>query len=75
MFVYGLQHAGKNPTRASLMKALRNLNVADPFLYPGMKLQTSPKDNFPQEQLVFEKWNGPATGQWQPFGKIISHVR
>ena len=57
------------------MKALRNLNVADPFLYPGMKLQTSPTDNFPIEQLVMLKWNGGATGQFQPFGTIQNHVR
>ncbi len=72
---YALQHAGKNPTRASLMKALKNMNVADPFEYPGMKLQTSTKDNFPSESLIFMKWNGSATGQWQPFGKIYDHLR
>jgi branched-chain amino acid transport system substrate-binding protein len=74
-FTYALQHAGKNPTRASFMSALHNLNAADPFAYPGMKLQTSAKDNFPYEQLIFQKWNGGATGQWQPFGKIYDHLR
>src|ERR1700730_485134 len=72
---YALQRAGKTPTRAGLMKALKNLNVADPFEYPGMKLQTSAKDNFPSESLIFQKWNGGATGQWQPFGKIYDHLR
>jgi branched-chain amino acid transport system substrate-binding protein len=73
--VYALQHAGKTPTRAGLMKALKSLNVADPFEYPGMKLQTSATDNFPSESLIFEKWVGTATGQWQPFGKIYDHLR
>jgi branched-chain amino acid transport system substrate-binding protein len=72
---YALKKAGKNLTRAGFMKALKSLNTADPFLYPGMRLQTSARDNFPSEQLVFQKWNGGATGQWAPFGKIINNVR
>ena len=75
-FVYALQHAGKNPTRASLMAALHNLNTAkDPFVYPGIKLQTSAKDNFPIEQEIMVKWAGGATGDWQPFGKLLSGIR
>jgi len=75
-FVYALQHAGKNPTRASLMTALHNLNTAkDPFVYPGIKLQTSAKDNFPIEQEIMVKWAGGATGDWQPFGKLLSGIR
>jgi branched-chain amino acid transport system substrate-binding protein len=72
---YALQRAGKNPTRAGLMKALKNLNVADPFEYPGMKLQTSAKDNFPSEQLILDKWGGGTTGAFTPFGSIYSKVR
>lgn len=74
-FTYALKKAGKNLTRAGLMKALHSLNVVDPFAYPGMKLKTSAKDNFPYEQLIFQKWNGTATGQWQPFGKIYDRLR
>jgi branched-chain amino acid transport system substrate-binding protein len=74
-FTYALKKAGKNLTRAGLMKALHSLNTTNPFAYPGMKLQTSAKDNFPYEQLIFEKWNGGATGQWAPFGKIYSNLR
>ena len=75
-FVYALQHAGKNPTRASLMAALHNLNTGkNPFLYPGIKLQTSAKDNFPIEQENMIKWAGGATGDWQSFGKLLDHIR
>jgi len=77
-FVYAMKHAGKNPTRASLMKALHNLNTGgNPFLYPGIKLKTSTRlhDNFPIEQEIFIKWSGGGTGDWHPFGKLIGKVR
>jgi branched-chain amino acid transport system substrate-binding protein len=71
-FVYALQHAGKNPTRASLMHALRHMNTKkNPFVYPGMKIQTSKKRTFPMEQLIFIKWSGGATGDFHPFGKVL----
>jgi ABC-type branched-subunit amino acid transport system substrate-binding protein len=75
-FVYALQHSGKTPTRAGLMKALHSLNTGgNPFVYPGIKLQTSAKDNFPIEQEIMIKWGGGASGDWTPFGKLLSNIR
>ena len=68
-----LKHAGKNPTRKSLMHALRNMNEKNnPFIYPGMVVKTSKKRTFPMEQLVFERWGGGATGDWKTFGKVLN---
>jgi ABC-type branched-subunit amino acid transport system substrate-binding protein len=79
-FVYALQRAGKNPTRATLVKSLHNMNTsANPFVLSGIKIQTSDKaghrDNFPIEQEQFIKWQGGATGDWQTFGKLLSGIR
>ncbi|MDX6454624.1 MAG: branched-chain amino acid transport system substrate-binding protein [Gaiellaceae bacterium] len=75
-FVYALQHSGKNPSRASLMAALHNLNTTkNPFVYPGIKLQTSLTDNFPIEQEIMVKWAGGGTGDWQSFGKLLDGIR
>ena len=55
------------------MKALRHMNTTkNPFLYPGITLQTSAKRTFPMEQLIMTKWSGGASGDWHPFGKLIS---
>jgi branched-chain amino acid transport system substrate-binding protein len=75
-FVHALQGAGKNPTRAGLMKALKSMkNVKDPFVYPGITMNTSAKDNFPIEQEILIKWAGGKTGDFTPFGKLLSGVR
>jgi ABC-type branched-subunit amino acid transport system substrate-binding protein len=72
-FVDALKHAGKNLTRAGLMHALRNMKeTKNPFIYPGMTVQTSKKRTFPMEQLIMLKWSGGAAGDWHAFGKIIS---
>jgi ABC-type branched-subunit amino acid transport system substrate-binding protein len=74
-FVDGLQHAGKNLTRPGLMKALRTMNeTKNPFVYPGMSVQTSKKRTFPMEQLKLEKWSGGKTGDWHAFGKIYNGI-
>jgi branched-chain amino acid transport system substrate-binding protein len=68
-----LKHSGKNPTRASLMHALRSMNEKNnPFIYPKMVVKTSKKRNFPMEQLIFEKWGGGGAGDWKTFGKVLN---
>ena len=78
-FVDALKHAGKNPTRASFMHALRNLNESktnkNPFVYPGMVVKTSNKRTFPMEQLKPIRWEGGNTGDWQTFGRLYNGVR
>jgi len=67
-----LKHAGKNPTRTSLMHALRNMNEKNnPFIFPGMVVKTSKKRTFPMEQLIFQKWAGGAGGDWKAQGGVV----
>jgi branched-chain amino acid transport system substrate-binding protein len=52
--VDALNHAGKNPTRQSLLAAATHLNEVNPFMRPGIRIQTSPTDYYPisKAQLV-----------------------
>src|SRR3954447_950133 len=63
--VDALKHAGKNPTRASLLAAATHLNEVNPFMRPGIKIATSPSDYYPisKAQLVrYEKVHWVAVG-------------
>ena len=77
-FVDALKHAGKNLTRPGLMKALRSLKETksnkNPFIYPGMTVQTSKKRGFPMEQLKLIRWSGGKAGDWHAFGKLYSGI-
>jgi hypothetical protein len=75
-FTDALKHAGKNLTRAGLMHALRNMTEKkNPFIYPGMTVQTSKKRTFPMQQLKIIKWSGGGSGDWHPSGKIFSGLK
>jgi branched-chain amino acid transport system substrate-binding protein len=70
-FVYALKHAGKSPTRKSLMRALVHTSTkANPFLLPGMVTKTSPNDHFPLEQAMLDKFQ---SDHFVPFGKLLTY--
>lgn len=46
-FMQLLYKAGKDPTRAALMRAYRTWSESNPFLLPGSRQQTSGADQFP----------------------------
>jgi len=70
--VYALKHAGKNPTRQSFMNALTHLDVVNPFLYPGIRMVTTPTERFPIDQQILEQYKN---GAWHPFGHVFSKAR
>jgi branched-chain amino acid transport system substrate-binding protein len=68
-FVAALQKAGKNPTRAGIMKAADSLNVRnDPFLLPGISVKTSAGDHFPLDQAKLQRYHN---GHWVAFGGLF----
>jgi branched-chain amino acid transport system substrate-binding protein len=53
-----LRKAGKNLTRASVMKAAQSLDTgANPFLLPGIKLKTSRRDYRPLETVYLYRYD------------------
>jgi branched-chain amino acid transport system substrate-binding protein len=68
--VDALKKAGKNLTREGIMQAALHLHETDnPFVYPGIVVQTSPSDRFPIRQLVLESYD---SGHWFASGSMIS---
>ena len=53
-----LRRAGKSLTRARLLAAARALDTtANPFLLPGIRLKTGPKDSFPLDTVYLYRYD------------------
>ena len=66
--VDALKHAGKNPTRASLLNAATHLNEVNPFLLPGLTISTSPANYLPLGKTVLVRY---LHGYWNVLGKPL----
>lgn len=68
--VDALRHAGKNPTRTSLLKAATHLNERDnPFLRKGIVVRTTPSDYYPIDQVQLQRYRKT---QWASIGGLVS---
>ena len=68
-FVDALKHAGKNPTRRSVMNAALHLNERNnPFLLPRMSIRTTATDHYPIDQARLQRWHN---GKWISFGGLL----
>ena len=63
-----LYNAGKNPTRASLIKATQSMDWINPYMIKGIKVKTSKTDHFPISQLKLVRY---ANGTFSEFGSLI----
>ena len=56
-------------SRKSIIAQANNLKELEmPLLLPGIKVNTSPTDHRPLEQMQLTRWNGK---QWERFGPVI----
>ena len=68
-FVAALRKAGRNPTRAGIMRAATHLNLRnDPFLLPGISVRTTAGDHFPLDEAKLERYHN---GHWVAFGGLF----
>jgi branched-chain amino acid transport system substrate-binding protein len=68
-FVQNLYKAGKNPTRASLMSAVRTMNSTNRFALPGVRQKTSKNDPFIISQMELQRFSG---GVWSKVGPLVN---
>jgi branched-chain amino acid transport system substrate-binding protein len=65
-----LQQCGDDLSRENVMRQAANLkNLELPMLLPGIKINTSPNDYFPIEQMQMQRFNGTT---WELFGPVLS---
>jgi branched-chain amino acid transport system substrate-binding protein len=63
-----LRKAGRNLTRAGVLKAATHLNEVNPFLLPGVRIQTSPSDYYPMDKVKLARYK---SDHWQFFGNLV----
>jgi hypothetical protein len=64
-----LYRAGKNPTRASFIRAAHSMNWVNPFALKGMRVKTSgTKDAFPLDQLKMARYQN---GTWAEISGLM----
>jgi len=56
--VQALKQAGKNLTRDSLMKAVRDMDFQPGLLLPGIKVKTGSGDGFPIQSVQVQRFDG-----------------
>jgi ABC-type branched-subunit amino acid transport system substrate-binding protein len=64
-----LRKAGRNLTRAGVLKAATHLDETNPFLLPGLRIETSPSDYYPIDQVKLARYH---EDHWQFFGKLVN---
>jgi branched-chain amino acid transport system substrate-binding protein len=64
-----LRKAGRNPTRAGVLKAATHLDEKNPFLLPALRIKTSPSDYFPIDRVKLARYRGD---HWRFFGKLVN---
>jgi ABC-type branched-subunit amino acid transport system substrate-binding protein len=68
--VDALRHAGRNPTRASLLRAATHMTErTNPFLLPGVAVSTSPRNYFPITKARMVRYRG---ARWVLFGPLLN---
>jgi branched-chain amino acid transport system substrate-binding protein len=67
---HALEQAGRNLTRDSLMKAVRNMNTSLPLLLPGVREKTSPTDGYLMQTVQIERFDGQ---NWKTIGGLVSN--
>ena len=63
-----LMRAGKNPTRASVMRVARHMNWLNPFMLKGVRTKTGGADQFPLDQMRVIRYQ---SGTWTPISPLI----
>ena len=67
-----LEKAGRNLTRATVLRAATHLNETNPFLLPGVRIRTTPNDYYPMDKVKLAQYHG---SHWQFFGNLVSARR